>query len=56
MLTEGPLTRDRLGERVGAADWGPGRLDAVVAHGVRSGVLLVDGDGGNATVRARYAD
>lgn len=48
----GPLTRARLAERVGAADWGPGRLDAVVAHGVASGVLVEDGDG----VRARYAD
>ena len=53
-LAGGPLSRDRLAARVGAAAWGPGRLDAVVAHGVASGVLLADGDGG--TVRARYAD
>jgi hypothetical protein len=32
---------------------GPGRLDAVVAHGVATGVLVEAGDG---AVRARYAD
>ena len=47
------LHADELGARVGAADWGPGRLDAVVAHGVASGVL-VETDGG--AVKARYAD
>jgi len=47
------LDADELGARVGAADWGPGRLDAVVAHGVASGVL-VETDGG--AVKARYAD
>jgi hypothetical protein len=51
-LGGGPLSRAELGERVGAADWGPGRLDAVVAHGVASGVLLENDD----EVRARYAD
>lgn len=51
-LRTGPLPRDRLAGRVGAAGWGPGRLDAVVAHGVATGVLLTEGD----TVRARYAD
>ena len=49
----GALRRDELGPRVGAADWGPGRLDAVVAHGVATGVL-VETDGG--AVKARYAD
>ncbi len=52
-LRGGTLTRDALGARVGAADWGPGRLDAVVAHGVAAGVL-VETDGG--AIRARYAD
>ena len=52
-LARGPLDRAQLADRVGAAEWGPGRLDAVVAHGVASGVLLDAGDG---TVRARYAD
>lgn len=51
-LAGGSLTRRELGDRVGAADWGPGRLDVVVAHGVASGVLLADDD----VVRARYAD
>jgi hypothetical protein len=49
----GPLSRAELRARVGAADWGPGRLDAVVAHGVAAGVLVETDDGG---VRARYAD
>lgn len=52
-LAAGPLSGGELAARVGAADWGPGRLDAVVAHGVATGVLLETGDGG---VRARYAD
>jgi hypothetical protein len=52
-LARGPLSRAELGSRVGAADWGPGRLDAVVAHGVATGVLVETADGG---VRARYAD
>ena len=52
-LRGGALRRDELGARVGAADWGPGRLDAVVAHGVAAGVL-VETDGG--AVKARYAD
>jgi hypothetical protein len=52
-LRGGPLRRDELGARVGAADWGPGRLDAVVAHGVAAGILL-ETDGG--AVKARYAD
>lgn len=52
-LRGGALHPDELGARVGAADWGPGRLDSVVAHGVASGVL-VETDGG--AVKARYAD
>jgi len=52
-LRGGALHSDELGARVGAAGWGPGRLDAVVAHGVASGVL-VETDGG--AVKARYAD
>jgi hypothetical protein len=52
-LGGGALSRAELGARVGAADWGAGRLDAVVAHGVAAGVLVETGDGG---VRARYAD
>ena len=52
-LRGGALRRDELGARVGAADWGPGRLDAVVAYGVASGVL-VETDGG--AVKARYVD
>jgi hypothetical protein len=52
-LRAGALRRDELDARVGATDWGPGRLDAVVAHGVASGVL-VETDGG--VVKARYAD
>jgi hypothetical protein len=51
-LSAGPLSVDELGARVGAHDWGPGRLDAVVAHGVAAGVLVENGD----EVRARYAD
>ena len=52
-LRGGALPSDELGALVGAAGWGPGRLDAVVAHGVASGVL-VETDGG--AVKARYAD
>lgn len=52
-LAGGPLSRAELGPRVGAAEWGPGRLDAVVAHGVATGVLVETSDGG---VRTRYAD
>jgi hypothetical protein len=51
-LRAGPSTRAELGTRVGAADWGPGRLDAVVDHGLATGVLL-ESDG---AVRARYSD
>ena len=51
-LRAGPQSRAALGARVGAADWGPGRLDAVVDHGLATGVLL-ESDG---AVRARYAD
>ena len=51
-LRGGPLTRADLGARAGADDWGPGRLDAVVDHGLATGVLLESGD----AVRARYAD
>jgi hypothetical protein len=46
------LDRAELGRRVGAADWGPGRLDTVVDHGLATGVLRPDGTG----VRARYTD
>jgi hypothetical protein len=52
-LAAGSLSRAELGRRIGAAEWGPGRLDAVVAHGVAAGVLVETDDGG---VRARYAD
>ena len=52
-LGAGSLDRVELDRQVGAADWGPGRLDAVVAHGIDTGVLR---DGGDGTVRARYAD
>jgi hypothetical protein len=56
-LGGGVLTRDELDRRVGAAEWGPGRLDAVVAYGISTGVLLDgDGDGDGDAVRARYAD
>lgn len=51
-LRAGPLSRAELGTRAGADDWGPGRLDAVVDHGLATGVLLESGD----RVRARYAD
>jgi len=51
-LRGGALSRDALGARVGAHDWGAGRLDAVVAHGVATGVLVDSGG----EVRARYAD
>ena len=46
------LDRAELGRRVGAADWGPGRLDTVVDHGIATGVLRPEGTG----VRARYTD
>ena len=52
-LAAGPRSRAELGREVGADDWGPGRLDAVVDHGVATGVLVAGDDG---TVRARYAD
>ena len=52
VLSTGPVSRAELGARVGAQDWGPGRLDAVVAHGVAAGVLVESGG----EVRARYAD
>jgi hypothetical protein len=52
-LAAGPRRRAELGRLVGAADWGPGRLDTVVDHGISTGVLLGEDDG---TVRARYAD
>jgi hypothetical protein len=52
-LSAGPLSRAELGRRTGAADWGPGRLDAVVDHGLAAGVLVESDDG---AVRARYAD
>jgi hypothetical protein len=47
------LSRAELGARVGAADWGPDRLDAIVAYGVGTGVLVEAADG---AVKARYAD
>jgi hypothetical protein len=47
------LSRAELGARVGAADWGSGRLDAIVAYGVGTGVLVETSDG---AVKARYAD
>jgi len=52
-LAGGSLSRAELGARVGAADWGSGRLDAVVAYGVGTGVLVETSDG---AVKARYAD
>jgi hypothetical protein len=52
-LDGGSLSRAELGARVGAADWGSGRLDAVVAYGVGTGVLVETSDG---AVKARYAD
>jgi MFS family permease len=48
----GPLERAELGHRVGAEEWGPGRLDAVVEHGVATGVLRTEGS----LVRPRYTD
>jgi hypothetical protein len=47
------LSHAELGARVGAADWGPDRLDAIVAYGVGTGVLVETADG---AVKARYAD
>jgi len=52
-LGAGQAGRDELAGRVGAAEWGPGRLDAVVEHGLAAGVLLEADDG---AVRARYPD
>jgi hypothetical protein len=52
-LAGGPLSRAELGRQVGAAEWGPGRLESVVDHGIATGVLVAGDDG---TVRARYAD
>jgi hypothetical protein len=52
-LAGGPRSRADLGREVGAADWGPGRVEAVVDHGLATGVLVEGADG---TVRARYAD
>jgi hypothetical protein len=52
-LDGGSLSRAELGARVGAADWGPDRLDAIVAYGVGTGVLVEAADG---AVKARYAD
>jgi MFS family permease len=51
-LAGGPLERAELGHRVGAGEWGPGRWDAVVEHGVATGVLRTEGS----LVRARYTD
>ena len=52
-LAGGPLHRDELARRVDGGGWGPGRLDAVVDHGLATRVLVENGDG---AVRARYAD
>ncbi len=52
-LARGPLRRDELARRLAAADWGPGRLDAVLDHGIATRVLLETDDG---SVRARYTD
>ncbi len=52
-LAPGPLRRDELARRLGAADWGPGGLDAVVDHGIATRVLVETDDG---AVRARYTD
>jgi hypothetical protein len=52
-LAGGSLTRAELGARVGAANWGPDRLGAIVAYGVGTGVLVETADG---AVKARYAD
>ena len=52
-LDGGSMSRAELGARVGAADWGSGRLDAIVAYGVGTGVLVETADG---AVKARYAD
>ena len=53
VLAAGPLSRAELAAWADAAEWGPGRLDAVVAHGVATGCLVETGDG---AVRAHYAD
>jgi len=52
-LAGGPLHRDELARRVDGGGWGPGRLDAVVDHGLATRVLV---ENGNGAVRARYAD
>jgi hypothetical protein len=52
-LTDGPLTRAQLARRVATDGWGRGGLDAVLDHGVATGVLVETGDG---ALRARYAD
>ena len=52
-LRGGPLHRDELGAPGRRGGLGPGRLDAVVAHGLATGVLVETDDG---AVRARYAD
>ncbi len=52
-LGPGPLHRDELARRLAAADWGPGRLDAVLDHGIATRVLVETDDG---AVRARYTD
>lgn len=52
-VASGPLRRDDLGRRVDAGEWGVGRLDAVVDHGLAAHVLVESDDG---AVRARYAD
>ncbi len=51
-LSGGPLPREELERRAGAEEWGAGRLDAVVDHGLATHVLVEDGG----SVRARYAD
>lgn len=47
------LSRDELARHVDTDGWGSGRLDAVVAHGIATHVLVETGDG---AVRARYVD
>jgi hypothetical protein len=52
-LAPGPLSRAELARRVDGEAWGPGRLNAVVDHGIATHVLVETDDG---AVRARYAD
>jgi hypothetical protein len=52
-VAAGPLRRAELGRRLDADTWGPGRLDAVVDHGIATHVLVETDDG---AVRSRYAD